>query len=85
MVWAFPSSLAATKGITIVFFSYRYLDVSVPDVCLRIYGCIGFNRYGLPHSEISGSKVISTSPKLIAGYHVLHRLQEPRHPPYALK
>jgi hypothetical protein len=24
------------------------------------------------------------SPKLIAAYHVLHRLQEPRHPPCAL-
>ena len=27
---------------------------------------------------------LSTSPKLIAAYHVLHRLREPRHPPYAL-
>jgi hypothetical protein len=27
---------------------------------------------------------ICHSPKLIAAYHVLHRLQEPRHPPYAL-
>ncbi len=26
-----------------------------------------------PHSEISGSKVASTSPELIAGNHVLHR------------
>ena len=26
-----------------------------------------------------------SSPKLIAAYHVLHRLSEPRHPPYALK
>ena len=25
-----------------------------------------------------------SSPKLIAAYHVLHRLSEPRHPPYAL-
>ena len=39
---------------------------------------------GLPHSEISGSKVICTSPKLFAAYHVLHRLHVPRHPPYAL-
>ena len=39
---------------------------------------------GLPHSEISGSKVICTSPELIAAYHVLRRLLEPRHPPYAL-
>ena len=44
----------------------------------------GLQPAGLSHSEISGSKVICTYPKLIAAYHVLHRLQEPRHPPYAL-
>ena len=31
-VWANPRSLAATDGITIVFFSLGYLDVSVPPV-----------------------------------------------------
>ena len=39
---------------------------------------------GLSHSEIRGSKVICTSPRLFAAYHVLHRLREPRHPPCAL-
>ncbi len=39
---------------------------------------------GLSHSEIRGSKVICTYPRLIAAYHVLHRLREPRHPPCAL-
>ena len=39
---------------------------------------------GFPHSDISGSKPVAGSPKLIAGYHVLHRLLSPRHPPYAL-
>lgn len=39
---------------------------------------------GLPHSEILGSKPILGSPKLIAEYHVLHRLLLPRHPPNAL-
>ena len=33
-VWAFPISLATTFGITIVFFSSGYLDVSVPRVPL---------------------------------------------------
>ena len=27
---------------------------------------------------------MSSSPQLFAGYHVLHRLIVPRHPPYAL-
>ena len=39
---------------------------------------------GLSHSEIHGSEVICTYPWLIAAYHVLHRLREPRHPPDAL-
>ena len=39
---------------------------------------------GLSHSEIPGSTVICTYPGLIAAYHVLHRLREPRHPPSAL-
>ena len=42
-------------------------------------------RGGLPHSEICGSKVVRTSPQLIAAYHVLHRLLPPRHPRNALK
>jgi hypothetical protein len=29
--------------------------------------------------------LVCSSPQLIAAYHVLHRLSEPRHPPYALK
>ena len=39
---------------------------------------------GLPHSDISGSKPVCSSPELVAAYHVLHRLQKPRHPPSAL-
>ena len=39
---------------------------------------------GLSHSEIRGSRAICAYPKLIAAYHVLHRLREPRHPPDAL-
>ncbi len=39
---------------------------------------------GLPHSDIHGSMVICTSPQLFAAYHVLRRLREPRHPPFAL-
>ena len=34
-VWAPPLSLAATRGITFVFFSSGYLDVSVPQVSLH--------------------------------------------------
>jgi hypothetical protein len=40
---------------------------------------------GFPHSEIRGSKLVRSSPRLIAAYHVLHRLSAPRHPPNTLK
>ena len=39
---------------------------------------------GFPHSDISGSMDMCSSPKLFAAYHVFHRLSVPRHPPCAL-
>jgi hypothetical protein len=42
------------------------------------------NLKGFPHSEIPGSKLVCSSPGLIAAYRVLHRLLAPRHSPYAL-
>src|SRR3546814_5307633 len=42
-------------------------------------------RGGLPHSEIPGSKLVRSSPRLFAAYHVLNRLLVPRHPPNALQ
>ena len=48
------------------------------------YEVTGLLPAGLPHSEIKGSKIICISPLLIAAYHVLRRLREPRHPPSAL-
>ena len=44
----------------------------------------GSSPWGFPHSEICGSKLICSSPQLIAAYHVLLRLPMPRHSPYAL-
>ena len=44
----------------------------------------GYCPAGLPHSEISGSMDICSSPKLIAACHVLRRLLMPRHSPCAL-
>ena len=41
-------------------------------------------RAGFPHSEIRGSLLICSSPRLIAAYHVFLRLLVPRHPPCAL-
>ena len=88
MVWALPISLAATLGITVVFSSSGYLDVSVhrvPSIWLCIHHTVtGVSPAGFPHSEICGSMDICSSPKLIAAYHVFLRLLVPRHPPCAL-
>ena len=72
----------------VVFSSSGYLDVSVHRVPLLTL-CIGVRilevcSSGFPHSDISGSMDICSSPKLFAAYHVFHRLLVPRHPPYAL-
>ena len=87
-VWALPISLAATLGIDVSFSSSGYLDVSVHRVPFHTLW-IGVwmtevSSAGFPHSEISGSLDICSSPKLFAAYHVFHRLLVPRHPPCAL-
>ena len=87
-VWAPPISLAATLEITFVFFSSGYLDVSVhrvPPVYLWIqYTVTEDFSAGFPHSDIRGSLLICSSPRLFAAYHVFLRLLVPRHPPCAL-
>ena len=46
------------------------------------YRSMSFGEF--PHSEIPGSMDICSSPRLIAAYHVFHRLPVPRHSPCAL-
>ena len=43
-----------------------------------------FNVPGCPIRKSSDITLVCSSPKLIAAYHVLHRLSDPRHSPYAL-
>ena len=87
-VWASPLSLAATQGITVVFFSSGYLDVSVhrvPPHTLFIHVCVhALPACEFPHSDICGSTLARSSPQLFAACHVLLRLPVPRHSPYAL-
>ena len=84
MVWALARSLATTYAIILIFSSYGYLDVSVPHVRSLRCSVTCLLHAGLPHSEICGSIRMCQSPQLIAAYHVLRRLREPRHPPSAL-
>ena len=76
-------------GNRIFFLFLRVLRCFSSPGCLHTTyvfssGYLGINPGGFPHSEIFGSKLACSSPKLIAAYHVLHRLLVPRHPPYAL-
>ena len=80
-VWALPLSLATTRGITVVFFSCGYLDVSVPRVRLTLKRDVTGTGDGFPHSDIRGSSRICRSPRLFAAYHVLLRLREPQASP----
>ena len=104
--WPDPLSLATTSGVSVDVLSSRYLDVSVPWVCLKPLILFGGlipsldNRKsktssrsrsrsclvkpqasfvsstkglgvpaiegGFPHSEIRGSKLLRSSPRLIA-------------------
>ena len=82
LVWPNPRSLATTCGITFVFFSSSYLDVSVRRVdylCSQI-----FNLWGSPIRTRADQSVVCTYPRIFAAYRVLRRPQEPRHPPCAL-
>ena len=106
--WPGPRSLATTNGVSVDVLSSRYLDVSVPWVCLKppMYSEISYLHLitgnpkplrskskglasriiwsnptpmsldkglgvpaiegGFPHSEIRGSKLLRSSPRLIA-------------------
>ena len=55
-----------------------------PEPCGPV-PCLLISGRGFPHSDIRGSKLVRSSPRLFAAYHVLHRLRVPRHPPNALK
>ena len=73
LVWAAPVSLATTPGITLVFSSSAYLDVSVRRVRPHCW-VLGLQPSGLPHSDTHGSTLMCSSPWIFAAYHVLLRL-----------
>ena len=84
----FPFRSPLLTESLVVFSSSGYLDVSVHRVPFHTLWIgvwmTGVCPAGFPHSDISGSSDICSSPKLFAAYHVFHRLLVPRHPPCAL-
>ncbi len=87
-VWAIPISLAATFGISVIYFPAGTEMVHFPALAhtgLCIQPAVArVHPAGFLHSDIPGSKPACGSPRLFAACHVLHRLLAPRHPPYAL-
>ena len=85
-VWANPSSLAATIGITFVFFSSGYLDVSVLRVRL-LKGYYIFNIVGCP-IRISADQFVCANPRsfsqLITSFIVSESLGIPHTPLFSL-
>ena len=85
-VWAGPRSLATTGGITDLFSlppgtkMFQFPGFASPHQAVMS----AIRADGLSHSEIPASTAICAYTGLIAAYHVLHRLREPRHPPCAL-
>src|SRR5690606_19874581 len=88
LVWAFPRSLATTYGITFVFFSSAYLDVSVQRVCSSpCGGYYVFNIVGCP-IRISTDQFVCANPRsfspLITSFFASDSLGIPHTPLFSL-
>ena len=92
-----PGTRRNAAGLGSSPFARRYWENRCYFLFLRVLRCfssprspqcytdVGIAPYGLPHSDICGSRCICHSPQLFAACHVLLRLREPRHPPCALR
>ena len=83
-VWAPPRSLATTWGITFVFFSYGYLDVSVPRVRFMLSMMSQSLATGFPIRTSAGHFVFAdyrSFSQLITSFFAS---ESHRHPPCAL-
>jgi len=67
LVWAIPTSLTATMGISIDLFSSGYEDVSTPPV-RSSYEVHGYYHVGFPIRKSPDQSLMIGSPKLIADY-----------------
>ena len=88
MVSAPPLSLATTEGILFVSFPlgtemFHFPRFPPYSLCVQLQ-VLDHYRGGFPIQKSPDQRLFAASPKLIAGYHVFHRLLLPSHPPYAL-
>ena len=96
----FPSRFANQRAITARLFQFRSPLLSESRLMsfpratemfqfTRFASCsyeftAGYLSVGFPIRKSPDQSLFASSPKLIAGYHVLRRLSSPRHPPHAL-
>ena len=97
---AFPDCFAKDRAITNRLFQFRSPLLSESRLMSfpRATEMFQFTRFashsyvftmrylsvGFPIRKSPDQSLFASSPKLIAGYHVLRRLSLPRHPPHAL-
>ena len=82
-VWAVPLSLATTRGITVVFSSSAYLDVSVQQVRLLVRGCHAFSMTGCPIRKSGYQNLFAVTPglsQLVTSFFASRSLGIPRAP-----
>jgi hypothetical protein len=60
---------------------FQFAGFALPNLCIQFGVPL---RVGFPIQKFPDQSFIASSPKLIAGLHVFHRLLPPRHPPCAL-
>jgi hypothetical protein len=63
---------------------FQFPPFPPPGLCVQPSGARAFPLAGFPIRTSPDITSAHDSPRLIAVYHVLHRLLAPRHPPYAL-
>ena len=84
LVWANPRSLATTCGITVVFFSCGYLDVSVPRVRLMLCMMLQSLATGFPIRTSAGHFVFADHRSFSQLITSFFASGSHRHPPCAL-
>ena len=89
-VWAVPFSLAATNGITVLFYflpgtkMFQFPDLPRPILCIQM-SVTRHNSGGVAPFGDPRILVCNDFPWHFAVYCVLHRLLTPRYPPCALR
>ncbi len=63
---------------------FHFTRSAPKSLCIQLNGDGTLLPTGFPIQKSSDRRMFGSSPRLIAAYHVFHRLSAPRHPPVAL-